>query len=133
MGSDLRTEIMFRRGKMEVAAIDLDEDGEGGAVLEVVEVIEIADIVEVFEVFKVFVVFVGAHIGVLVTEAYGDEPYAPLPGRNNRLCICADWYNSVLGLHFAVEEMYSVVTVPLEAPAASMTIARPSHMIKQCA
>ena len=114
MGSDLRTEIMFRRGKMEVAAIDLDEDGEGGAVLEVVEVIEIADIVEVFEVFKVFVVFVGAHIGVLVTEAYGGQPYAPLPGRNNRLCICADWYNSVLGMTvvmFSVDELGSVITV----------------------
>ena len=125
MGSDLRTEIIFRRGKMEVAAIDLDEDGEGGAVLEVGEVIEVADIVEV----------VGVHIGVLVTEAYGDEPYAPLPGRNNRLCICAYWYNSVVGLYFAVIEEESV-TVPMwspDLPLASMPIARPNLSIKQCA
>ena len=49
--------------------------------------------------------------GAMVTGAYS-EPYAPLPGWNNRPCICAVWY-SVLGksvdiLYFASASVQSV-------------------------
>ena len=107
---------------------------EGGEVVEVKGVLGVDDILKAFEIF---VEVVDVHIGVLATEAYGGEPYAPLPGRNNRLCICADWYNSVLGdttvsFFCAVIEEKSV-TVPMwspDLPLASMPIARPNHVMQ---